>query len=147
MGTWLRVLCFLICLANPTAAFAQLAGNRLVSFGGTPVAFVADPAFRGIFYHVDSSGYVGVVTNFFIPHPNYFLDLRTVVGADPGGGLLGMAFPPDAAISGYVFVSFTDVNGDLVVARFNRTFPNLQFEVPRGFRAHDSICDGRRGSG
>ena len=51
----------------------------------------------------------------------------------PERGLLGMAFPPDAATSGYVFFSFTDLNGDLVVARFNRTFAD-RFSTPRTVR-------------
>jgi glucose/arabinose dehydrogenase len=47
------------------------------------------------------------------------------VGFTSGGerGLLGLAFHPDFAANGRLFVSFTDANGDTLVARFTMSDP------------------------
>ena len=49
-----------------------------------------------------------------------FLDLRGVINSGGERGLLGLAFPPDAAASGRVFVNFTNPEGHTVIARFTR---------------------------
>ena len=132
MANLLRVLCLATLLCVPSLAAAQLRAEKIWSGFGTPlVAYVQDPVatgsfgIRDIFYQVYQDGLVAVAQT-----PNAFIDLRGVVGTGPERGLLGMAFPPDAATSGYVFFSFTDLNGDLVVARFNRTFGD-RFSTPR----------------
>ncbi len=51
-----------------------------------------------------------------------FLDLTDRVGSSAyEQGLLGIAFHPDYAQNGYVFVNYTNLNGDTVVARFSVT--------------------------
>ncbi len=51
-----------------------------------------------------------------------FLDIRDGVGSSANEqGLLGLAFAPDYAESGYFFVNYTDKNGDTVVSRFQVT--------------------------
>ena len=58
--------------------------------------------------------------------PADFLDLRDTITSGGERGLLGMAFPPDAAATGRFFVNYTDLNGHTVVARFTRsTNPRL----------------------
>jgi glucose/arabinose dehydrogenase len=48
-----------------------------------------------------------------------FLDLRDRVTDDGSEqGLLGLAFAPDFAVSGYLYVNYTDLSGDTVIARF-----------------------------
>ena len=50
-----------------------------------------------------------------------FLDLSDAgISSNHEGGLLGMAFAPDYAVSGRFFVNFTDSNDNTVVARFVR---------------------------
>ncbi len=54
-----------------------------------------------------------------------FLDLTDRVrSAGSEQGLLGLAFPPDYATTGYFFVDYTDVTGATVVARFHATTPD-----------------------
>jgi glucose/arabinose dehydrogenase len=108
-------------LCCPPVAQAQLRAERILSSSGTPVAFVVDPVVPGVAYVVHQEGFVEFTTDGSL-HPSYFLDLRDVIGSGGERGLLGMAFPPDAATSGHVFCNFTDVNGHTVVARFKRTF-------------------------
>ncbi|MCC7044035.1 MAG: PQQ-dependent sugar dehydrogenase [Acidobacteria bacterium] len=52
--------------------------------------------------------------------PTPFLDLSSVTGVSSTQGLSGLAFAPDFAASGRVYVSFHDRAGNLVVARFER---------------------------
>jgi glucose/arabinose dehydrogenase len=48
-----------------------------------------------------------------------FLDIRDRVGSSSSEqGLLGLAFAPDYAQSGFFFVDYTDKQGDTVIARF-----------------------------
>jgi len=47
-----------------------------------------------------------------------FLDLAALVSTAGEGGLLGLAFHPDYAQNGHVFVSYTDLANDSVIARY-----------------------------
>ena len=54
-----------------------------------------------------------------------FLDLTDRVRSSGSEqGLLGLAFPPDYATTGYFFVDYTDASGATVVARFQATSPD-----------------------
>jgi len=98
---------------------AQLLGGGFTR----PVAVVFDPVVPGAVHLVQQGGLVLTFHNGgFRPTP--FLDLRDVVsGGDDERGLLGLAFPPDAATSGRVFVNFTNRTGagNTVIARFTRS--------------------------
>jgi glucose/arabinose dehydrogenase len=114
------VLATLLFMVLP--ASAQLATRTVITGLEGIVAFVQDPVVPDTFYVVQLSGTVRVLQGgTLLPTP--FLDLTGVV--KPGGelGLLGFVFSPDTA-SGRVFVNFTDVNGDTVVARFTRPADN-----------------------
>ena len=50
--------------------------------------------------------------------PEPFLDLSGLVSAGFEQGILGLAFAPDYADSGFFFVNYTDRGGDTVVARY-----------------------------
>ncbi len=51
--------------------------------------------------------------------PEPFLDLRTRVNDSANEqGLLGLAFHPDYAANGWLFVNYTDAAGDTIIARF-----------------------------
>ena len=55
-----------------------------------------------------------------------FLDIRERVGSEGNEqGLLGLAFHPAFAENGYLFVNYTDLSGDTVVARFHASDPLL----------------------
>ncbi|MCA1583444.1 MAG: PQQ-dependent sugar dehydrogenase [Acidobacteria bacterium] len=110
-------------LLTAAPASAQLRAQIVVAGFASPVAIVPDPVTPNVFFVVEQGGLVHAVQNGTrLPTP--FLDLSTIVTATPRGerGLLGMAFPLDAA-SGRVFVNFTnrDGPGHTVIARFHRT--------------------------
>jgi glucose/arabinose dehydrogenase len=62
-----------------------------------------------------------------------FLDLTSSVRSGGEQGLLGLAFPPDAATTGRFFVNFTNTNGHTVVARFRRSSNPLVADLSSRF--------------
>ncbi len=84
-----------------------------------PVAFVQDPSDASVFVVVQQDGRIRAVRNGAIQSAD-FLDLRAVVLNSGEQGLLGLAFAPDYATSGRVFVNFSNLQGHTVIARFTR---------------------------
>jgi glucose/arabinose dehydrogenase len=78
---------------------------------------------------VEQAGHIRVVRDRVVLAQD-FLDLTGAVLCCGERGLLGLAFPPDAAASGRFFVNFTDRRGDTVVARFRRSSSNPQVADP-----------------
>jgi glucose/arabinose dehydrogenase len=103
-----------------SAAQAQVRTEVIATGLVNPVAFVMDPVDPSAFYAVEQRGTIRVVRNNAVSEA-FFLDLRTVISSGGERGLLGLAFPPDAAMSHRFYVNFTNPNGDTVVARFTRT--------------------------
>jgi len=99
---------------------AQLRSRVLASGFTAPVAFVQDPANRAVQFIVEQGGRIRVLRDGAVV-PTLFLDLSSAIATGGERGLLGMAFPPDAATSGRVFVNFTNSAGHTVVARFRRS--------------------------
>ena len=106
----------------PVAAHAQLRATLLASGFNRPNGVVLDPVVAGAVYVVDQAGVVRAILN-GAERPTPFLNLSAVVSNGGEQGLLGMAFPPDAATSRRVFVHFTNRTGvgNSVVARFTRS--------------------------
>ena len=103
----------------PALAHAQLR-TQVVATGFTnPVAFVVDPADPSTFYVVEQRGTIRTVRHNAVSSA-FFLDLRSVISAGGERGLLGLAFPPDAATSRRFYVNFTNPDGHTVIARFTR---------------------------
>lgn len=58
--------------------------------------------------------------------PSPFLDIGALVSTDGERGLLSAAFHPNYVSNGFVYVNYTDLNGDTVVARYTVSGdPNL----------------------
>jgi glucose/arabinose dehydrogenase len=121
----------LLCL--PAIAQAQLR-TQVVATGLTnPIAFVVDPIDPATFYAVEQRGTIRTVRNGTVSS-SFFLDIRSQISAGGERGLLGLAFPPDAATSRRFFVTLTNPAGNFVVARFTRTAqgavdPNSRFDL------------------
>jgi glucose/arabinose dehydrogenase len=101
---------------------AQLRLRTQTSGFTSPVAVVQDPVDRNVQFVVQQGGRIRAVRSAAVL-PADFLDISSSIVAGGEQGLLGMAFPPDAATSGRVFVNFTNRSGDTVVARFRRSSP------------------------
>ncbi len=102
-----------------TPAFAQLRAELVASGFTQPVAFVQDPSDSTVQVVVQQDGRVRVLRNGVVQATDY-LDLRSVVRNEGEQGLLGLAFAPNYATSGRVFVNFSNATGETVIARFTR---------------------------
>ena len=82
-----------------------------------PVQVVDAGDGSGRLFVVEQTGRIRIVQDGqVLPEP--FLDLSALVSCCGERGLLSVAFHPDYANNGDVFVDYTDTNGDTVVARF-----------------------------
>ena len=101
-------------------AHAQIRVQQYASGFLEPLAFVQDPTDRTVQFVVEQRGRIRAVRSGVIQDPD-FLDLRVQISAGGERGLLGLAFPPDAGLSGRFYVNFTNPQGHTVVARFRRS--------------------------
>src|SRR5436190_9843384 len=119
-----------VSVASPPAA-----SLRFVTYASgftAPVAFVQDPADVRVQFVVEQSGRIRTIVSGVV-QPTPFLDIRSAVLSGGEQGLLGLAFPPDAAASARFYVNYTDVNGDTVVARYTRTADARVADASSGF--------------
>jgi glucose/arabinose dehydrogenase len=117
----LAAVLLLLWLA-PAPAVAQLRSQPFVSGLSSPLGIVQDPTDPSVQFVVQQAGRIRVVQNGVLGGD--FLDITSSVLCCGERGLLGLAFPPDAATSGRFYVSFTRrPDGASVVARFVRSTP------------------------
>ena len=109
----------LTLMGTVRSAHAQLQAELFVGGFSQPVAFVQDPSQPGVQVVVQQGGRIRVVQNGVLLAQD-FLDLTSQVASGGERGLLGLAFAPDYATSGRVYVNFTNLSGDTVIARFLR---------------------------
>ena len=142
----------LACVTLAAGADAQIRAETVVTGLSQPVAFVQDPSDATVQLVVEQNGRIRVVRNGQLLAADY-LDLRNVVRNAGEQGLLGLAFAPNYATSGRVFVNFINLNGDTVIARFTRAagdpvradptsrfdllFPPGQRVIPQPFANHN----------
>jgi len=116
---------------------AQLRVRTQASGFTLPLAYVQDPTDRTTAFVVEQGGRIRVVRNGVVLAQD-FLDVSASIVSGGEQGLLGLAFPPDAATSGRFFVNFTNRAGDTVVARFRRSSdaavadPSTRFDLRWG---------------
>ena len=134
------VAALLLLLCFPSGALGQMRTQVVATGLSNPVAFVVDPGDPSTFYVVEQRGTIRTVRNHTVSE-TMFLDLRASISAGGERGLLGLAFPPDAADSRRFYVNFTNLDGHTVVARFSRR-PDGQVDV--GSRFDLRWPDGRR---
>lgn len=115
---WIAVA--LIVLAAVARPVAQLRARVHASGFTSPVAFIQDPLDRRIQFVVEQNGRIRTVRDGSVRSTD-FLNLSSAIAAGGEQGLLGLAFPPNAAASGRFFVNFTNRDGNTVIARFRRT--------------------------
>jgi glucose/arabinose dehydrogenase len=107
-----------VCAVGP--ASAQIHSQVVVTGLSHPVAFVQDPSRPDVQLIAEQGGRIRVLQAGALLDADY-LDLTTQVSPSWIGGLLGLAFAPDYAASGRIYVNFTDQNNNTVIARFTRS--------------------------
>ena len=130
----LAVLSALVLLSASVETAGPVLGLVPYASGfSAPVAVVQDPTDAAVQFVVEQGGRIRTVVSGVV-QPTDFLDLRGTIVSGGERGLLGLAFPPDAAASGRFFVNYTDLNGHTVVARFTRSsnprVANLASRIP-----------------
>ena len=110
----------IVAIAATPSAFAQVRAQIVAGGFTQPVAFVQDPSDPTVQLVVQQDGRIRALRNFVVQGSDY-LDLRSEVRNEGERGLLGLAFAPDYATSGRVFVNFINNSGDTVIARFRRS--------------------------
>jgi glucose/arabinose dehydrogenase len=118
-----------VMLAGAAPALAQLTLVPYATGFDAPVGMVQDPVDPTVQYVVEQKGVIRVVRNGAVL-PDNFLDISGPTGPvrfeNDERGLLGLAFAPDYAASGRVYIYFTSKqgSGDSVVRRYNRSTTN-----------------------
>ena len=82
-----------------------------------PVYLTAAPGDTSRLFVVEQSGSIRIIRNRAVV-ATPFLDLTDSVSTGSEQGLLGMAFAPDYGTTGRFYVSYTRLNGNSVVARY-----------------------------
>ena len=100
-----------------------------------PVAMVQDPSRPLVQYVVEKTGRVRVISGGVLLAQS-FLDVSTAITMGGEQGLLGLAISP---ITDRVFINYTDLAGNTVIARFSRS-TGYRFAPTRH---RSSIFDGR----
>src|SRR6187402_3686737 len=100
-----------------------------------PLGFVAVPGDATTAVVLEQAGRVRVLRNGVVQSAD-LLNLTGQIAAGGEQGLLGLAFHPNFAANGRIFVNFTDRAGHTVIARFTRASadplrvdPNSRFDL------------------
>jgi glucose/arabinose dehydrogenase len=102
-----------------TSASAQRSALHLVTVGtfSAPVYATSAPGEPSNLYVVEQAGRVLVLAN-GQPRATPFLDIRSIVKSGGEQGLLSVAFDPSYASNRFLYVDYTDLNGDTHVVRY-----------------------------
>jgi glucose/arabinose dehydrogenase len=98
--------------APPAIALQKVAGTYT-----RPVYVAAPPGDTTRLFIVEQGGVIRIVKN-GIPLPQPFLDLSGQITSGGERGLLSMAFSPQFATSGHLYVDYTDLNGNTRIVRY-----------------------------
>jgi glucose/arabinose dehydrogenase len=116
----IKLLAIVLACLGAANLHAQLRVRTQATGFSLPLAFVQDPTDRSAQFVVQQGGRIRVLRGASVLAQD-FLDVSASIVAGGEQGLLGLAFPPDAATSRRFFVNFTNRAGDTVVARFRRS--------------------------
>ncbi|MFO0980196.1 MAG: PQQ-dependent sugar dehydrogenase [Planctomycetota bacterium] len=115
---WLTSMWFL-CWSSPAQADSTLLTTVAAATGIKRPIFARSPDgdYERLFIGEQWTGLVKILKNgVLLPDP--YLDLGPLISVGDDQGLRSFAFHPDFAKNGYFFVTYIDLNGDLVLARF-----------------------------
>lgn len=106
MNPSLRLLAPLALVATAPFAAAQLTAVRVATGLSQPDGLFASPTDPGLLYVTQKTGQVQTVRNGAVT--GTAADVSGLIATDGERGLLGMAFAPDYATSGKVYLSYVD---------------------------------------
>src|ERR1700722_10792508 len=109
-----------------TVAFVAHSQIRLTPFVtglSQPVQMTQDPGQPGVQYVVQKTGQIRVIQNGTVL-PTDFIDLSALVSTTSEEGLVGLAFPADYPSSGFAYLFYTDLSGNIQIERYTRSQAN-----------------------
>ena len=104
--------------ANPTGVALRLERIDAALGLGFPIFLTAPPGDTARLFVVEKGGTIKVVNRLGSSLIGTFLDVSSLVSTGGEQGLLGLAFDPQYASNGRFYISYTDVNGNSVIARY-----------------------------
>lgn len=79
---------------------------------------------------VEQGGTIKILNVDGLVNETPFLDISSLTNGNGEQGLLGLAFHPDYANNGYLYVNYTNLSGDTVIARYTRSTENAAYADP-----------------
>jgi glucose/arabinose dehydrogenase len=132
-------------LAGESPAAPQIELTPILSSLGSPVAVTHAGDGSGRLFITLQTGRILIYDGQqLLPTP--FLDIASLITAGGERGLFSVAFHPDFSVNGLLYVNYTDLNGDTVVARYAVSInPNvvdpataaILLNVPQPFANHN----------
>ena len=116
-------LALLTCAGNPTSIVLLPEGTgslrlELVESGfASPVYLASPPGDTARLFVVEQTGRIRIVQHGQLL-PAAFLDIHSRLVSGGEQGLLSVAFHPNYAANGFLYVNYTDLNGDTRVERY-----------------------------
>jgi glucose/arabinose dehydrogenase len=134
--------------ASASALGAESAFRRVVVARGLvePVQVTAPRNEVGRLYVVEQRGTIRVVDRGKL-RGGFFLDIRGLVVAGGEQGLLGLAFDPKYATNRFIYVNYTDRNGDTRVVRYRTNGTRAVASSARVLLALDQPYGNHNGGG
>jgi glucose/arabinose dehydrogenase len=110
----------IVALQAPPA-HASTTYKLLLKISGldAPVYMEAMPGDNNRYFIVEKGGTIQIV-DFWVLQSTPFLDITSIVSSDDERGLLSMAFDPDYLTNRRFYVYYTDLSGNIVIARYLR---------------------------
>jgi glucose/arabinose dehydrogenase len=113
-----------VCAAgSPVAGMPTLVATRLAGVFHQPLDLQSVSGDRERLYVVEQGGRIRVLRN-GAPQTAPFLDISDRISTGGERGLLGLAFHPQFASNGRLFVNYTDLKGDTRIAEFHASSPD-----------------------
>lgn len=116
---------------QPLPAATDLSLQLLTANLSSPVFMTAPPNDASRLFIVEQRGTIRIfdVTGGSLL-PTAFLDIDPLVTSGGEQGLLGMAFDPSYGANRRFYVFYTNTNGDIVIARYQRSLANTNLADP-----------------
>ena len=117
----MRILVFALLLSLSALVTAEVGLKKVFSGLPNPIDIAHDGASKGRMYIAQQNGIVRLAERGVL-NPQTFLDVSGLISTGGERGLLGLAFHPQYAVNGYLFVNYTRRgDGATVIARYTRS--------------------------
>jgi glucose/arabinose dehydrogenase len=102
-----------------SVASAPVISLQTLATGLGPMTYIANAGDARLFLVIQSGQILIYSGGVVLPTP--FLDVSSIIAFGGERGLLSVAFHPNYAANGFFFVYYTDVSGDITIARYKRS--------------------------